>query len=66
MRVAWIDGVPVVNEIQMMGDGHPSIVVYSKEESLKLMWAEIERLQTQLDASEDFILPLGQEPEVTE
>ena len=46
LAVAWIDGVPVISEVKMMGDGHPSIVVHTKEESLQIMWARIEAVQT--------------------
>lgn len=40
--VSWLDDVPVVSEVRIMGDGLPSIVVYSKDESLKKMWAYIQ------------------------
>ena len=46
MRVSWADGVPLVTEVKIMGDGYPSIVVHNKEDSLRLMWARIEATQS--------------------
>jgi len=40
-NVAWLDGVPVVTTVEVMGDGNPSIIVETKDDSLKIMWAWI-------------------------
>lgn len=58
MNVSWQYGyednppVPVVTEVVDMPDGERSIVVHSLCESLRRMWAEIERLTDLINGGE--------------
>lgn len=53
MDVAWFEDVPVVCQVETMADGERSVVVYGDKESLKLMWAEIQRLTALIDGNGD-------------
>lgn len=58
MNVSWQYGhgdqppVPVLTEVVEMSDGQPSVVVLSLVESLRRMWAEIERLTALIDRTD--------------
>jgi hypothetical protein len=49
MAVSWgPDGVPLVTTVEYESASSGSIVVHDKADSLRLMWAEIERLRAVL------------------
>lgn len=44
LSVAWFQETPSIVEVRDASDGYPYLKIYNHEDSLRLMWWELERL----------------------